>query len=166
MRFQCKYELGDYVEGYKAYAVCSSRRWLTRYLWAISIFLLLIGALGIRGPKGSVAAALPAILLGAFGLYYAATVWKRAGRRSFSGRPELTQESVVDAGDSGITFDGPISKMQWTWAAFVKFAETDKLFLAYLSPCSFIIFPKRMLTPGTADELRELLRQKLPVKQS
>jgi hypothetical protein len=164
MRFPCKYEANDYVEGYKTYASRSSRRWLTRYLWVMSIFLLAIAVLGSRGPNGNIGAAVPAFLIGGFCLYIAATVWKRAGRRSFNGRPELAQDYVVDADESGIAFNGPVSQMRWTWPAFIRFVEADKLFLAYLSPCAFVILPKRVLETGQADQLRELLRQKLPAK--
>jgi hypothetical protein len=162
MKFQCKFEAEDYVEAYKTYAKRGSRRWLTRYLWALAILLFLIGALGSFGPKSSPLSALPLFLFSAFLIFYATAVWRRAGRRAFSGRPELAQEYAVDIDDSGIAFSGSISQMHWTWAAFTKFGEADKLFLAYLSPCAFVILPKRILGPEQAGQLRELLRQKLP----
>jgi YcxB-like protein len=164
MRFQLKYEVNDYIDGYKAYAARSSRRWVARYLLAMAVFLLVIGILGIRGPNASLNSALPAFLLSAFGFYYALTVWNRAARRAFKQRRELSQEFAVEANDAGIALNGPISTMNWTWAAFIKFAEAEKLFLAYLSPCAFVILPKRIFAPGQVDELRELLRQKLPMK--
>jgi hypothetical protein len=124
--------------------------------------LFLIGALGSFGPKSSPWSALPLFLFSAFLIFYATAIWTRAGRRAFNGRPELAQEYTVDIDDSGIAFRGSISQMHWTWAAFIKFAEAEKVFLAYLSPCAFVILPKRVPGPGQVDELRELLRQKLP----
>jgi hypothetical protein len=162
MRLQCKYTAEDYIQGYKTYARRGPRRWATRFCWAMAILVFLIGLLGSFGPKASFWSALPLFLLAAFWVYYANAVWSRAGRRAFSGRPELAQEYTIEADESGVVFSGAISRMQWSWAAFIKFAESKKLFLTYLSPCVFVILPKRILSPGETDQLRELLRQKLP----
>jgi len=164
MTFQCKYTTDDYVHGYTAYAARSPRRWITRLCWALMVSMLVLAIFGSLGPKGSLASALPLFLLTGFWFYLAIGMWKRAGRRAFSGRPELAQYFSVAAGDTGISFDGSISKMNWSWAAFTKFAEAEKIFLAYLSPCAFVILPKRVLEPIQVDELRELLRKKLPTK--
>ena len=164
MRFQCKYEAEDYVQGYTTYARRGSRRWMGRYLWVLATFMLLLALLASFGPSSSVRSALPAYLISALMIYYATTVWKRAGRRAFTGRPELAQEYTVDIDEAGMAFSGPISQVHWTWAAFIKFVEGERLFLAYLSPCAFVILPKRMLGSGQAEQLRELLNQKLPIK--
>jgi|SRR5208282_4943230 YcxB-like protein len=164
MRFQCKYEVDDYVVGYKTYARRGRRKWTTRFLWAMGIGGFAIGIFGSIGPKSTVGPAIPLFLISAYVIYLAATVWARAGRRSFSGRPELAQEYTVDIDDSGVAFNGPISASKWTWPAFIKQLEADKIFLAYLSPCAFVILPKRVLGPGQSDQLRELLRQKLPAR--
>jgi hypothetical protein len=164
MTFSLKYEVQDFVRAYEAYAARSPRRWFTRFGWTVAIVLILIGILGSTGPKGNFATAAPAFLLAGFWFYFATTVWKRAGRRSYSGRPELTQEYKVGIDDAGIVFDGPISGARWTWAVFVKFLESNETFLVYLSPCAFVILPKRSLSPGQADQLRELLKEKLPSK--
>jgi hypothetical protein len=162
MTFQLKYEVQDYVCGYQTYAARGSRRWVTWFYWALGVFMLLVAISASLGPKGSFASALPAFLFSAFCFYLATNIWKRAARRSFRGRPELAQEFKVDIGDSGIFFEGPISAMRWTWFAFVRFTESNDLFLAYLSPCAFVIFPKRLLDASQTNELRELLRRKLP----
>jgi hypothetical protein len=166
MTFQFKYEVQDYVRGYQTYAARGSRRWVTWFSWALGVFMLLMAISGSTGPKGNFVSALPAFLLAAVWFYFATSIWKRAARRAYRGRPELAQEFKVDIGDTGIFFDGPISAMRWTWPAFVRFTESKDLFLAYLSPCAFVILPKRMLGPGQTDQLRELLRQKLPAKRA
>jgi hypothetical protein len=124
----------------------SACHWLTRQLR--SQIILLVGNAVVRARR------LLVVLRN--------SVWSRAGRRAFSGRPELAQDYTVDADESGIVFSGAISRMQWSWAAFIKFAESEKLFLIYLSPCAFVILPKRILSPDESDHFRELLRQKLP----
>ena len=162
MNFPCKYQAEDYIRAYKAYARLGPRKWTTRLLWAMGIAGMLICILGSVGPQAKLAPAIPLFLISAYLIYVASTVWAKAGRRAFSGRPELAQDYTVDISDSGIVFDGPISGTRWTWPAFVKFAETKDLFLAYLSPCAFVILPKRVLGAGQADELGSVLRQKLP----
>jgi hypothetical protein len=164
MRFQCKYQVEDYIRAYKTYAQRGSRKWTTRLLWAIGIAGFLIAFFGSIGPKGKIGPALPLFFISAYLIYLASSIWAKAGRRAFSSRPELGQEFSVDIGDSGIVFDGPISGMRWTWPAFVKFIEAKDLFLAYLSPCAFVILPKRILGPGETDQVREVLLQKLPAK--
>jgi hypothetical protein len=130
----------------------------------MAILGILIGLFGSIGPGGSIGPAVPLFLISAYLVYSASTVWARAGRRAFSGRPELNQEYDVEISDSGVVFDGPISGTRWTWPAFIKFAETGELFLAYLSPCAFVILPKRLLASEQAVSLGVLLRQKLASK--
>lgn len=164
MKFHCKYEAQDYVLGYQAYARLGPRKWTVRFLWVLGIAGIVIGVFGSIGPNGKIGPAVPLFLISGYLIYVALTVWARAGRRAFSGRPELSQEYAVEISDSGIVFDGPISGTRWTWPAFIKFAETKDLFLAYLSPCAFVILPKRLLPSGQADVLGALLREKLPAK--
>lgn len=162
MKFRCKYEAEDYVTGYKAYARLGSRKWTTRLLWAMAIIGTSIGILGSMAPKASIGPAVPLFLISGYLVYSASTIWARAGRRAFSKRPELAQEFDVDISDVGIIFEGPISGTRWTWQAFIKFAETKQLFLTYLSPCAFVILPKRLLGSDQVDALRVTLQKKLP----
>lgn len=163
MTFQCKYEAQDYVQAYPMQTGVPADG-LPASPWAMAVLLLLAAAFGSFGPKTRGVSALPMFLVAAFWLYCATGLWRRAGQRAFSGRPELAQAYQVEVSDSGIVFDGPISSSRWTWPAFVKFIESKDVFLAFLSPCTFVIFPKRLLAPGQPDQLRELLRQKLPPK--
>ena len=126
--------------------------------------MLFIALVSLADPKSNKSSALPPLAFGMLCIYYAMTVWKRAARRSFSSRPELSQEFSVNVDESGINFDGQISKLQWTWQAFTKFGEANKLYLAYLSPCVFVILPKRVLNSNGTDELRALLQQHLSSK--
>ena len=125
---------------------------------------ILIGVLGGIGPKASTGPAVPLFLISAYLIYCASPVWARAGRCAFSGRPELAQECTVDIDEAGIAFNRPISRAQWTWPAFIKSIEAEHVFLAYLSPCAFVILAKKLLESGQSNELRELLSRKLPAK--
>jgi hypothetical protein len=164
LTFQCKYQAEDYVNGYTAYAKRSSRRWVTRFFWTMAILMVAIALLGSFGPRPSSWSPVPLYVLAVFWFYYAGTVWKRAGRRAFSGRPELAQEFAVDLNETGVAFAGPVSQTRWTWPAFIKFVEGEKVFLIHLSPCAFVIFPKRLLTNEQVEQVRTLLTQKLPAK--
>jgi hypothetical protein len=130
----------------------------------MAILMLAIALLGSFGPKQNSWSPLPLYVLAVFWLYYAFTVWKKAGRRAFAGRPELGQDFSVDVDDTGVTFAGPISQTRWTWPAFIKFVEAEKVFLVRLSPCAFVILPKRLLTDEQAHQVRTLLMQKLPAR--
>src|SRR5206468_11735019 len=90
--------------------------------------------------------------------------WRAAGRGALSNRAELQQEYVVHIDEQGIRFDGPISTVGWTWPAFTGSAESEKIFLVFVSRFAFAILPKRIFGAGEADQFREILRQKLPRK--
>jgi hypothetical protein len=123
-----------------------------------------MGVLVAIAPKNSFSNSVPLLFLGVLWIYLGTAMWKRAGLRSFSGRPELKQEYSVSVDESGVRFAGPISSSHWTWPAFVGFLEGKTTLLLMLSPCAFAIFPKRVFGPGEMDQFRELIRQKLPAQ--
>jgi hypothetical protein len=164
MTFKCKYLAEDYIRAYRTYAATSSRRWIGRFCWVMAVLMLFIAVVGSFAPKAKLSTAIPLFLLAAMWIYLATALWGRAGRRAFVGRPELAQDYEVNVDESGIAFNGPITKHYWSWPAFTKFTESNETFLAYLSPCAFVIFPKRILGSEQIDHFREFLRQKLPAK--
>jgi YcxB-like protein len=68
---------------------------------------------------------------------------------------------VVYVDEQGIRFDGPISTFGWTWPACTGSAESEKIFLVFVSRFAFAILPKRIFGAGAADEFPEILGQKL-----
>ena len=49
------------------------------------------------------------------------------------------------------------------WTNFIRFLESNTLFLLYTSPACFNIVPKRAFTPGETESFRGLLQEKLGV---
>jgi len=164
MILQCKFTVEDYVAAYTTFARRGSRLWMSRLCLSAGIGSLLFGIWLTTLPKGSFSLALPMFLVSLMWLFFGRPWWRSAGRRAFSNRPELQQEYVVHVDEQGIRFEGPISSFGWTWPAFTGFAESEKIFLVFVSRYAFAILPKRIFGAGEADQFREVLRQKFPRK--
>ena len=164
MILQCKFTVEDYVAAYRTFAQRGARLWMSRVCLFAGIGSLLFGVWLTTLPKGSFSLALPMFLISLMWLFFGRPWWRSAGRRAFSNRPELQQEYVVHVDEQGIRFDGPISTFGWTWPAFTGSAESEKIFLVFVSRYAFAILPKRIFGAGEADQFREILRQKLPGK--
>ncbi len=164
MIMQCKFTVDDYVAAYTTFARRGGRLWISRVSLCAGAATLLFGVWLNTQPKGSVSLALPMFLISVMWLFLGRPWWRSAGRRAFSNRPELQQEYVVHVDEQGIRFDGPISSFGWTWPAFTGFAESEKVFLVFVSRWAFAILPKRIFGAREADQFREILRQNLPRK--
>ena len=67
-----------------------------------------------------------------------------------------------------MTLDGSGIRWRWKggqadveWTNFVRFLESNSLFLLYTSPACFNIVPKRAFAPGETELFRGLLQEKL-----
>ncbi len=164
MTLSFQYTPEDWEQAYRTYAFRGRRRWLTRFYIVLGCFFLLMALLVAIAPGNSFSNSVPLIFLGVLWIYLGTAMWKRAGLRSFSGRPELRQEYSVSVDETGVRFAGPISSSNWTWPAFVGFLKGKTTLLLMLSPCAFAIFPKRVFGPGQIDQFRELVRQRVAAK--
>ena len=54
--------------------------------------------------------------------------------------------------------------VRYRWQAFVKQLESESLYLLFPTEMSFVIIPKRALTPDQQTELRDLLAAHIPSK--
>ncbi len=164
MILHCKFTVDDYVAAYRTFAQKGARIWMSRVCLLAGAGSFLFGIWLMSLPKGSFSLALPMFLISVMWLFFGRPWWRSAGRRAFSNRPELQQEYAVRVDDQGIRFEGAISSFGWTWPAFTGSAESEKVFLVFVSRSAFAILPKRIFGPGEADQFREILRQKLPRK--
>jgi hypothetical protein len=45
------------------------------------------------------------------------------------------------------------------WSSFVRFLESNDIFMVFIAPLNFIVFPKRAFAAGEANEFRLLLQR-------
>jgi len=65
--------------------------------------------------------------------------------------------------DSGIHWAWKGGQADVKWTNFIRFLESNTVFLLYTSPACFNIVPKRAFAPGEIDLFRGLLQDKLGV---
>ena len=83
-------------------------------------------------------------------------------RRSMRRNPSLLGEIVLVLSDEGTEVTFPTGKSQWQWRAYTKYKETQHLFILYMSPVRSFFIPKRILSPQQLEELRSLLKLRIP----
>ncbi len=83
--------------------------------------------------------------------------WKKAYAKTEAFRRELTAE----VRDDGIAMSTSVAESVTKWPAFIRYTEGDGIFLLYLQPKIFFMFPKRIFAPGEEEQFREVIRQKI-----
>ena len=84
-----------------------------------------------------------------------------AGPWSFTVR--LFLQRVVNISEGGITATLPVGHVQYQWQAYMRYRETESLFVLFVSPYqvgSWI--PKRVMSEGQIKESRQMLKGRLP----
>lgn len=92
--------------------------------------------------------------------------WRRlALARTFAKAKGLQQAFDVEISDQGIELSNLSGKTLSRWPAVEKFVESDELFVLFCGQRTFHAIPKRAFAADDAARFRELLHQKLPIKQ-
>jgi hypothetical protein len=140
----------------------------SRQPWALFLFVLLLALMFVVGiflvahdlaTIGWIWLAMSAAL--GFAVYEVPRIQiRRALRRN----PSLHGEVVLALHDQGIESTFATGKSQLLWGAFTKCKETTYFFVLYMSPHRASFIPKRVMTPQQIEELRALLRSRIPSK--
>ncbi len=75
--------------------------------------------------------------------------------------PAAQKEITTSVDDQGVQIRTHVSDSRMEWQAFIKWSETDNVFILFLSPCLFHIFPKRAFTTEQMMELRTMLHENI-----
>lgn len=92
-------------------------------------------------------------------LLYCGLALRRYFRRLYQKDHRYKHEFAAEISDQGIHFVTPFSEGLTKWNGFVRFLESNKIFMVFIAQWNFVIFPKRAFAPGEADEFRILLRR-------
>jgi hypothetical protein len=85
-------------------------------------------------------------------------------RRSYAKDRRMQHEFAADISEAGIHLQSEDFDANLKWALYLRFLESDRIFLLYQTNRMFNLFPKSAFAPGEIDEFRQLLQRKLPDK--
>jgi hypothetical protein len=86
--------------------------------------------------------------------------WKKAFQKDRS----LQQEVTAQISEDGIHFVTANSDARTNWGLFVRYLESEKIFVLYQSNQIMNVLPKRSFGPGEVEQFQQLLQQKVPSK--
>jgi hypothetical protein len=85
-------------------------------------------------------------------------------RRAYAKDRRLQHEFAASISEDGIRLQSVDFDATLKWAAYLRFLESDRIFLLYQTNRMFNLFPKTAFAPGETEEFRQLVRRKLPEK--
>ena len=94
-----------------------------------------------------------------FYLLYCGLALPRYFRRAYQKDHRFKHDFTAEISDQGIHIVTPFSDGQLKWNSFVRFLESNDIFMLFIAQWNFIIFPKRAFAPGETDEFRALLQR-------
>lgn len=127
---------------------------------AVAIFLFFSGRAAANFPA---VAALLVCGIGITGVY--AVFPDFNARRKFRADERIRREMTLDFSPAGLYARSGRMETDSPWKSFAGYAESASVFLLFLSPKLFLVFPKRAFPPSEIGPFRDLLRQNLsPMK--
>lgn len=84
-------------------------------------------------------------------------------RRAFRANPSTGGQIVFSIDEHGTETSFATGRTQLKWGAYTNYRESAGFFLLYVSSARYMWIPKRAMSEQQVDELRALLRQKIPV---
>lgn len=84
--------------------------------------------------------------------------------RAFVRAIVLQHQFTADISEDGVHLESPDFDANLKWGLYLRFLESDRVFLLYQTNRMFNLFPKAAFAKGEVDEFRQLARRKLPDK--
>ncbi len=162
MKLQLRYTFRDYREASRLHRLGGFwSRWGTRAGSLVGALFMFAGTLiFLFTPKEAWRGLFP--FLGGGLMVFSATLLPRfMQHHEFSKNSCLQHDSFIDISEESIRFENPTARSEHQWNGIRRWVENEQMFLLYISPRLFMMFPKRTFGPGEADEFRQLLRRKL-----
>ena len=91
-------------------------------------------------------------------LLYCGFALKRYFRKLYRKDHRFKHDFTAEISHSGICLVTPFSEGQMTWNAFVRFLESEMIFMVFIAEWNFPIFPKRAFSSDEAEQFRSLLQ--------
>jgi len=105
------------------------------------------------------------LLIGIYLLYCGHFAIRRFVRRSYRTNPHYKNDLTADISEGGVHVVTATDDSLSQWGSFVRFLESDRIFVLFYSEFTFIIFPKRAFALGEAEQFRELAKLNIPAQK-
>ncbi len=161
IHFQCNLE--DYDEALRGQR--SARRMPIIILVGFVLFFVgevIAVNLGVRQGVASLVVIVFCLTL-SLAIAIARPLWVK---KDFHGHPNFGREQTLQIDDNGLHWTNEVGQNDTQWTAYTKYRETQNLFLFYLGNRVFQVVPKRALSDKERNELRQLLRTRLPADRN
>ena len=128
-------------------------------------FMFLLPILGVfllvADPQAKLTTAIGAFAVPAlWAVFLWGLPWASA-RSQFSQQPAAQGPKTMNVDESGLHWRWQSGQSDVAWTNFIRFLESETVFVLYSSPVAFNILPKRAFTPEQATSFREVLQGKL-----
>jgi hypothetical protein len=163
---QISYQLteDDYRQGYRAFRRRKTfSLWATRIGWVL-LFLVLGEALYVSISGFDREFPTLALLWG-FVAFWGYCLWyapRYAARKMIRGSPSASLPHSAEMSEDGLHFRTSAGESRLTWNLIIGWVEVERVFALFPSPLTFFPIPKRAMTDQQQDELRNLLKTKIP----
>jgi hypothetical protein len=154
----------DFEAAYRARRAAEpAQRWSMRVLYALVFLLVVAGAAmySLSPTRETLMKVVPLWVFAAVWVVIVRVVPARVASRVFREQSRQQVEQTTEFSESGIrtqSADGTESAIGWSQV--LKWSEGERVFLLYLTPRLFVVFPKRVMGERV-EELRELLKEKV-----
>lgn len=155
----------DFVDVHRARRSAEpAQKWSLRMLYAL-VGLLVIAAIAMyvaEPTRATLIRVVPLFIFVVLWLMLVRLVPARLARRQFLRQPAAQSEQVTEFTEQGIRTrgaDGTESSVGWN--SVLRYAETESIFLVYLSPSLFVVYPKRAFDGEQLSTVRELFQRRV-----
>lgn len=137
------------------------RRLSRRLMPWIGGFVLLMQVLYlIVVPHRDVGFTVIGFLVGLY-LLYCGFALRRYFRRLYQKDQRFKHDFTAEISDQEIHVITPFADSRMKWNGFVRFLESNDIFMVFIAQWNFVIFPKRAFAPGEADVFRTNLQRNI-----
>jgi hypothetical protein len=149
----------DYMSAHRLFAKNEPplRRFSRHLMVWIGVLMIIAQTLYIVvEPRAGFGVGVAGVCLGVFGVYCGFAL-RRHFRRSYRNNHRFRHDFNAEISEEGIEVETSSSDSRMKWASFVRFLESDEIFMVFLAQWLFLVFPKRAFAANEADQFCTLL---------
>ena len=128
--------------------------WIGAFVLAAQVFYLIVE------PHRDIGLVVIGFVVGLY-LLYCGLALRRYFRRAYQKDHRFKHELTAEISPEGIHIVTPFSDALVKWNGFVRFLESNNIFMLFIAQWNFIVFPKRAFAQGEVAEFRSLLQQNI-----